>query len=622
MILWACLLTNAHAAPAGPPRGVATECRDRHAPYDFHYDIRYPGRLRRDTSYDKVKEERGDIKQYSRRVVEWWPKRGLDLTPLNDIAGAPKRTWTPIIPDDTWSHTLIDNFPSQPFEAYLVGFRGVGDDAPADVNDPNSFRCPTPVLLLPDGRKRAILAKFFSPEDRRYIVEIYNKDQARIAKTLLQEEYLVQPNLVKQYPATGESELHKEHEFVRFDTRHFSIIVPGKPPESGKTWVRKDDHKQVMETIRFLENQFESYWAYHEYSGALVRYWESKTLYKYKPTVFHGGGGGGGGYGGCTLGGPRPKVVFHEWGHGMKSGGLAGLGGHEASADTMSIMGDPSDIKRAGQWVARPWKNLFHGSYRGGSGYEILADDPNWGYAVTPILSTLAADTDYTPMHVLAHLGVERGLWKQGEGIKGMGDLIGQIGARFAEFDCIQEFQFRNHFGAVNRSCLLPVDKAKRIYRCPAGEAPEPFGVNISRLVPDHGAKRITVDFAGDYDPETYSDWRACIVAVGKDYRCRYTPLWNKGSMSMDVKDGDRRYWLTVTATPKSAVAYADKTASLDRLSRRIHLSVSLPGNAERLHRRFGLCEPRRQQQQCTGRSGMDAGHCLRRPVRPARDYG
>ena len=129
------------------------------------------------------------------------------------------------------------------------------------------------------------------------MVDIYNKDQARIAKTLVQEEYLVSPNVLKKHPIAGEGELHKDHEFVRFDTKHFALVVPGKPPATGKSWVRKDDHKQVMETIRFLQNQLEAYWAYHEYSGALVRYWSKKQLYKYKPTVFHGGGGGGGGYG-------------------------------------------------------------------------------------------------------------------------------------------------------------------------------------------------------------------------------------------------------------------------------------------------------------------------------------
>ena len=134
-----------------PTMAAEYESRKDHKEYDFHYDIRYPGRLRSDTSYDKVTEKKGDIKEYKRRVVEWWPKRGVDFTPLEDIPGAPKRTWTPVIPDDTWSHTLLDNFPTKPFEAHLVCFRGVGDDALADVNDPNSFRCPTPVLLLPDG---------------------------------------------------------------------------------------------------------------------------------------------------------------------------------------------------------------------------------------------------------------------------------------------------------------------------------------------------------------------------------------------------------------------------------------------------------------------------------------
>ncbi len=538
------------------------ESRQDHKEYDFHYDIRYPGRLRSDVGRDKVTQKNAeDLKGYHRRVVKWWPKRGVDFTPLKDIPGAPLRTWTPRLPKENMTGTVLDNFPKGPFEAHLVNFRGIGDESLVDVKDPTSYRCPAPVLRFADGRKRVILAAALCEEDRQYLMKVYLKDRARVDKTLLQEEYEV-ANGARAYPE-GVEHLYKRAGRVRFDTKHASIVVPAKAPLNGKSWVREDNHAQVMQTIAHLKNQMESYWAYHEYSGAMVRYWEQPKLYKYYPIFGHGGGGGGGGYSTCSLGGPNMEGVFHEWGHGMICGGLMYPGGGETAADALQIMADPKNIHKAWAQVIRPWKNLFHGQYPGGGGYEMMADDPNWGYAIAAMTSTHASQEDTTPMHVYAHMGVERGLWKKGEGIRGVGDMFGQIGARFAEFDCQQEFQFRQHFGSPNRSYLMAVDIEEGLYRCPPREAPEPFGVSISRLVPEPGAKKITVDFQGDFDPETYSDWRVCIVAVEKDGKCRYTPLWNKGEMSMDIKDGDKRFWLTVTATPKALMGMKSRDRKL-----------------------------------------------------------
>ncbi|MBT7065321.1 MAG: hypothetical protein HN919_03385, partial [Verrucomicrobia bacterium] len=535
-----------------PAVGAAEyESRKEHKEYDFHYDIRYPGRLRSDVGRDKVTQKKAkDLKGYHRRTVTWWPKRGVDFTPLEDIPGAPLRTWTPRIPKDSFTQALLDNFPTEPFEAHLVNFRGVGDDSPEIAADPTSYRCPAVVLRLNDGRKRIFLAKYLSEPDRGYIMQVYNKEMIRLSKTLLQDEYAV-PDSVKAYPE-GIEHLYKHSGKIRFDTKHASIVIPGKAPADGKSWVREEQSEYVVNTIAYLKSQMEAYWAYNEYSGALVRYWEKPKLFKYVPEFGASGGGGGGGYGGCGLGGPGIEGVFHEWGHGMLCGGLMTYGGAETAADSLQIMGNPANIHKTAHQIEKPWKGFFHGCYPGGGGYEILADDPNWGYAITAITSTLAAQEDTTPMHVYAHLGEERGLWSKADAIRGMGDLMGQIGARLAEFDCQQEYQFRTHAGAVNRSFLVPVDANKGIYRCPTAEAPDPYGVSISRLVPDKGAKQITIDFKGDYDPETHADWRACIVAVDKNNVCRYSPLWNKGKMSLEIKPGDKRFWLTVTATPKA----------------------------------------------------------------------
>ena len=151
-------------------------------------------------------------------------------------------------------------------------------------------------------------------------------------------------------------------------------------------------------------------------------------------------------------------------------------------------------------------------------------------------------------MHGYMRVGKERGMWD--EPIAEFGDLMGTVCSRFAEFDTQVQQLSKNQFVSANKSYLVAVDREKGLYRCPPNEAPQPYGVHISRLVPDKGAEKLTVDFRGFFDKDTYSDWRACIVAVDKNGVCRYSPLWNKGEMSMDVLPGDRRYWLTVTATP------------------------------------------------------------------------
>ncbi|MDE0838656.1 MAG: DUF6055 domain-containing protein, partial [Kiritimatiellae bacterium] len=535
------------------------ESRRDHEAYDFHYDVRYPGQLRSDVGLDTVTEANADdLRSYNRRTVEWWPKRGMDITPLEDIPGAPLRTWTPRVPSDSLTGTLVDNFPQKPFKAHFVGFRGVGDPFPKDVTDPTSYRCPAVVLRLKDGRKRVFLGRYLSEKDRKYVMKVYHADRARMEKALLPDEYALSDE-AKRHPE-GKSHLYKKEGHVRFDSKHFSVVVPAKPPLSGKSWVKKEDHKQVLATIKHLSSQVEAFWAYQEYGGALMRFWKGSKRLKYVPTFGHGTGGGGGGYGGCTMGRVVVEGVFHEWGHGMACGGLMYPGGAETACDALQMMGNAAFIHKAINQVRRPWKTAFFGQYPGAGVYDMMSDDPNWGYVLAAVTSNLAAQEDRSPMHVYAHLGEERGLWKKGEGIRGVGDMFGQIGARRAEFDFQQEYQYRHHFVAPNRSFLMAVDKERGIYRCPPSEAPEPFGVSISRLLSKPDAKQITVDFQGDFDPDTYSDWRACIVAMDKNDTCRYTPLWNKGKMSMEIQPGDKRYWLTVTATPKALLGSKDRT--------------------------------------------------------------
>jgi hypothetical protein len=134
----------------------------------------------------------------------------------------------------------------------------------------------------------------------------------------------------------------------------------------------------------------------------------------------------------------------------------------------------------------------------------------------------------------------------------------------------------RRYFLCVKRTSLEAVDRDAGLYRVPWAEAPVTFSANVIRLVPDRDARKITVDFRGLYDRLTYSDWRACIVAVDEHGKARYSDLWNKGEMEMERRPGDRRFWLTVSAAPWALPTLPD--GNLGELSYRCPYEVKLSG--------------------------------------------
>ena len=234
------------------------------------------------------------------------------------------------------------------------------------------------------------------------------------------------------------------------------------------------------------------------------------------------------------------------------------VGGGEAQADAHQTLATP--LLKGNHHVTTPWRNIFNGSMGYGYTvfYSIVADDPNWGYWWFACLPSGAAE--HSIMQITARVGQQRGMFK--DGIRGFGDMMGDYGARLATFDCELGAMFREAYFAPARSWLEPVDRAEGICRIPMEEAPEPYGVNIVRLVADTDGDEIAVEFTGLYDPDFYSDWRACIVAVGADGRSRYSVLWNKGRMALARRPGDVSYWLTVAATPTAI--YSDSSGGRD----------------------------------------------------------
>jgi len=534
--------------------------------YDFFGNIRYPGNRLPEVSLDRIEQEGGPSAAgaYHKRVVYWWPKQGVDIVEVPE--GAPLRTWT-IRTGDVEPLVAVGRYAKwwpqilrgkKEFKAHLLGFRGIGSVLGNPFTEPLLQRVegpgmvPAVVLRLEDGRKRTFTRGAFVDEDQAYILQVYEAEMARIRDSLEPPPTQLRPGIEETWP---DGEIYEPGTF-RVEGDHIVLCAGSQSPDGEFTpWVDPDLKE---ETARYREatlRHFEDFWVYNEYAGHLMPYWEMDERYKYVVTIpgtMRDGSGvipgfAGGGYGGCEIKGAAWGSFYHEWGHGQARNGMVLMGGGETHSDAHQTMGDPTMLKVDHQ-ILRPWKNLFHGQYPGALAYTMMGDDPNWGYAAAGTFTSLMTMEEHTPMHAIARLGEERGIWDNG--IKGMGDFMGQIGARYAEYDTELETGLREVFPAPNRAILVALDRGKGLYRSTATEAPEPFGVNLIRLEAEPGAGKLSVDFQGHFDAATHSDWRACIVAVDKDGRSRYSPLWNKGVMEMETRPGDQRYWLTVTATP------------------------------------------------------------------------
>ena len=539
--------------------------------YDFFGRARYPGPVKLPgVDLYEVQQAGGPFAEgYQRRVVNWWPRKGVDIIEVQ--RGMPLRTWT--LRDrkmDPIACTLHPRLGMQEltrrvfwkrarrFKAHLIGFRGIGNRYGDPFGYP-AFYCPAVVLRLEDGTKRCFTRGTFVEADEKHILDLYLKEMDRMRATLSKEKYELRSGTLTHWPNSAKP---GQPGTMRVESAHF-VWVSGSqqaPNESYSPWVHRDEPAKARlyreGSVTFAEDM----WAYQEHAGVLMPYWDRPARHKYEITVcgtyVNGhrwiGGYAGGGYGGCGIkhagGGPWSFLLAHEWGHGLPLQTKVDGGGGEILADAAATVDDPAMADKFVNNARRPWRCCVHGSYGTGLFYAIMGDDPNWGYAMAIALPV--GKFEASVFHTLARVGEQRGLFANG--IRGVGDMVGEFAARLAEFDCELQEACRRDFMSVKRNYLEVVDRKAGLYRMPWSEAPEPYGSNVIRLVPDKGAEAITVDFRGLYDAATHGDWRACIVAVGADGRARYSPLWNRGVMEMPVRPGDRRFWLTVAATPSA----------------------------------------------------------------------
>ena len=464
------------------------------------------------------------------------------------------------------------------FKAQLLGFDGIGNRYGDPFQDGEDFVEPTTILRMPDGTMRSFEDGTFCQTDREFILKEYLEAMERVKAGLDKTVCKVQPGTIRGYPNNAEV---GEPGTMRVETEHF-VVPSGSQGKSA--WVNTDDPEKSARFRQCATNMLEDFHAYLEYGGHLMPYWDRKEQYKFEVhvggTIADGfrsvGGGGMGGYGGAGVAlSSRPGGFSHEYAHGFSIQWKAHSGEILPTANNVICGGDAGLCEMN---VERPFRNPIHGTYVTVLFYRMVGFDPNWGMCAPLALPKSVAESSF--FQTLARVGQQRGLFK--DGMCGVGDMVGDYGARQAEFDTQNQEALRQQWFAVARNYLEPVDKEQGIYRIPWDEAPEPFGVNIVRLVPDKGASVIDVDFQGYHDPAVYSDWRACIVAVDKDGRARYSDLWNKDGMHMERRDGDQRYWLTVAATPRAQLGSLYQGHFAARYPWQVTLRGATPGAPQR----------------------------------------
>ncbi|MDP6522576.1 MAG: DUF6055 domain-containing protein [Kiritimatiellia bacterium] len=519
------------------------------AEHDYYRTLKYPNKRRPDVALDRVEQEGGpDAVGYRRRTVHWWPRKGQDIVDIPE--GVPLRTWTRNKGQDdpealigvarNWTTSDGDTF-----KAHLIGFRGFGIETP----DPrfNYVLAPAAILRMENGERRGVLvyppfSMMLSKEDHEFIYRIWQKEWKKIMATQSPEEYVHNPYRVRPNSLV-------------LETEHFTFTSDASTEHKTLWWMRPHEPEKQdayrKGSLEFAENM----WMHIEASGSALPMWRREgTWKKYNILVALrvDGGYAGGGFNACDLrdctGGPRNIGLTHEWYHGHAGGGWSAGYFGEILCHTGRHFNMPGELLMFSSNFCYPWRNVNCTQYQSGMVYIGLGDNPNWGYGISSVGASLAAAVEPTPFHTFARLGQERGIWKNG--IKGFCDYFGEYAARMATCDFVMQYAYRSKYGMPEMTCLQPVYGDPARWRVPNSEAPRMYGFNLVRLVPDEDTKEITVDFQGFNEPTTYSDWRACIVAVDGEGRARYSPLWNKDKMNFRIKPADRHFFLTVAATP------------------------------------------------------------------------
>ena len=129
-----------------------------------------------------------------------------------------------------------------------------------------------------------------------------------------------------------------------------------------------------------------------------------------------------------------------------------------------------------------------------------------------------------------------------------------------------------NHEWRIRTAQLDAFNLANRQFQIPSYQAPQRFGYNLVRLIPDAGATSVTVNFQGivqygpantsfgsnNLEPTTIpppdSDWRWSVVAIDVNGNSRIGALQSgsSGTLTVNVMPNDTGLYMIVVATPLS----------------------------------------------------------------------
>jgi hypothetical protein len=153
----------------------------------------------------------------------------------------------------------------------------------------------------------------------------------------------------------------------------------------------------------------------------------------------------------------------------------------------------------------------------------------------------------------------------RGWSLSQLNDFLGEWAMHNVTWDYkVSGGAFRSTYGAITDKSrterrlrltqLDPLDLANRRFVSPYMWAPQRWGYNVVRLVPEAGATSVTVTFRGVVQSAATSDWRWGLVATDSALtRSRYSALQrgSDGQLTFCVNAGES-LWLVVMGTPST----------------------------------------------------------------------
>ena len=419
------------------------------------------------------------------------------------------------------------------------------------------------ILLLDDGRKRAFPLELFSPSDREHATA---RPEALLAP-VPDQDYTLNP---KEYDAQRDTvELATTAHFAFWWGKDVNALE-----KEAEKW--KDPAFRAM-NLRY----FEEVWSFYR-DRMRVPMPHAKDAVKHKINVYVTGTGLKKHKSGFAFG--SEAIIIHPGA--MLEG--SSVVAHEFTHVLQFYMGGFRDNDLVGFF----WENHANWSafqfipdypaalevYADRAHYELNSSRHNYGS--WPILQYLSERPGFTqafpyaiwsrnkrsdrgasledPFQVIMRCAVEDGMFR-GNGVEDFGTVVGEMAAHNVAWDYVNQYRLEQVRGPQepstrNRTLLHPLDDRPGWYAPWHTQAPRQYGYNLIDVIPDAGAKRLSVDLAGLPEEGQHAAWRATLVAIDDAGRCRYSRQWRSGVGTLDLKPGDRQYVLAIAAAPTAYV--------------------------------------------------------------------